>query len=81
MLATAFALVAASSEPLTSKNFDKVVLKSGKPVTFVKFYAPWCQHCQALAPHWDAVEEAHEDSKLLGVEAVDCSDGPEGRNP
>ena len=30
-------------------NFENVVLQSNKPA-FVEFYAPWCGHCQKLAP-------------------------------
>jgi thiol-disulfide isomerase/thioredoxin len=39
---------------LTSKTFDKEVLKSNLPY-FVKFFAPWCGHCKRLAPTWDQV--------------------------
>jgi protein disulfide-isomerase A6 len=37
---------------LSSKNFDDVVLKSGKPA-LVEFFAPWCGHCKNLAPTYE----------------------------
>ena len=37
---------------LIPKNFDDVVLKSGKP-TLVEFFAPWCGHCKNLAPIYE----------------------------
>lgn len=37
---------------LTESNFDRET-KDG--VWFVKFYAPWCGHCQRLAPVLDAL--------------------------
>ena len=36
---------------LTDSNFHET-LKSSKPI-FVKFYAPWCGHCQRLEPHFE----------------------------
>ncbi|EGD89718.1 protein disulfide-isomerase domain-containing protein [Trichophyton rubrum D6] len=42
---------------LTPKNFDDVVLKSGKP-GLVEFFAPWCGHCKNLAPVYEELGHA-----------------------
>ncbi|CAH0053322.1 unnamed protein product [Clonostachys solani] len=41
---------------LVPSNFDKVVLKSGKP-TLVEFFAPWCGHCKKLAPTYEELAQ------------------------
>jgi len=42
---------------LIPSNFDKIVLKSGKPV-LVEFFAPWCGHCKSLAPVYEELAQA-----------------------
>ena len=41
---------------------------------FIKFFAPWCGHCQRLAPTWSEFNRLHSDELNVGL--VDCtSDG------
>ena len=56
---------ASQDEPvytLVGEEFDKVIFDDDKDV-FVEFYAPWCGHCQRLAPVWDSLGEHFEDFK------------------
>ena len=41
---------------LLPKNFDEVVLQSGKPA-LVEFFAPWCGHCRNLVPVYEELAQ------------------------
>jgi protein disulfide-isomerase A6 len=54
---------------LTSANFDTLVMRSDN-VWIIEFYAPWCGHCQSLAPHYKKAASALKG--VVKVGAVDC---------
>ncbi|KAK2753400.1 hypothetical protein FQN55_003529 [Onygenales sp. PD_40] len=58
-----------SSIPLTAESFQKLVTTTQDP-WFIKFYAPWCTHCQALAPTWRQM--AKDMKGALNVGEVNC---------
>ncbi|KAF2138438.1 uncharacterized protein K452DRAFT_276817 [Aplosporella prunicola CBS 121167] len=58
-----------SSIPLTAEGFQKLVTTTQDP-WFVKFYAPWCGHCQAMHPNWVAM--AREMKGKLNIGEVNC---------
>lgn len=56
---------------LTTKNFEDVI--KGNSVVMVKFYAPWCGHCQHFAPAYaEAARLLHGSSIVLAK--LDCSE-------
>ncbi|KKA31126.1 hypothetical protein TD95_000598 [Thielaviopsis punctulata] len=57
------------SVALTAETFMKQVVASGD-AWFIKFYAPWCHHCQAMAPNW--MQLAKEMKGRLNIGEVNC---------
>jgi protein disulfide-isomerase-like protein len=56
--------------------FMRVLQTTGK--WFVKFYAPWCGHCKALAPKWselaEVVTDTASDLQNFVIAKVDCTE-------
>ncbi|OWZ10235.1 Protein disulfide-isomerase domain [Phytophthora megakarya] len=73
LVAVALTAQSAQAEPekLTEATFDH---QTSRGVWFVKFYAPWCGHCQKLAPTIDELSEAEGlGDKDVHVAKVDCT--------
>ncbi|KIY01005.1 uncharacterized protein Z520_03671 [Fonsecaea multimorphosa CBS 102226] len=62
-----------ASIALTPESFQKLVTTSQDP-WFVKFYVPWCSHCQHLAPTW--AQLAKEMEGKLNIGEVNCEASP-----
>jgi protein disulfide-isomerase len=54
---------------LDADVFTRQVLTTGDP-WFIKLYAPWCGHCQAMAPAW--AELGKEMQGVLNIGEVNC---------
>jgi protein disulfide-isomerase len=54
---------------LTPEKFQSKVTMT-QDLWFIKFYAPWCHHCQAMAPNWDQM--AKEMKGKLNIGEVNC---------
>uniref|UniRef100_A0A7S0RA54 protein disulfide-isomerase n=1 Tax=Pyramimonas obovata TaxID=1411642 RepID=A0A7S0RA54_9CHLO len=59
---------------LTKSTF-KTEVKDSSEFWIVEFYAPWCGHCQKLAPEW--IKAAKELKGVAKVGAVNCDDEQE----
>jgi len=62
-----------ASVPLTAEDFQRLVTLTQDP-WFIKFYAPWCHHCKALAPTWEQL--AKEMKGRLNIGEVNCDKEP-----
>ncbi|GJP44650.1 hypothetical protein CLOM_g4016 [Closterium sp. NIES-68] len=74
LLLLSCSLLAASSHvvDLTPANFGEYV--GGERAVFVKFFAPWCGHCQKVAPEYERVAGAVKDVPALAVGKVNCDE-------
>lgn len=57
---------------VVGKNFNEVVLDTSKDV-LIELYAPWCGHCQELAPVYDALAAKFRDSNDVVIAKMDAS--------
>ncbi|GAB1221222.1 hypothetical protein ENUP19_0071G0046 [Entamoeba nuttalli] len=64
---------------VTTATFDSIVMDPTKNV-FVKFFAPWCGHCKALAPKYIEVSKMYAGEDDLVVAEVDCTANQETCN-
>ena len=67
-----FAEPAAEVVVLDTEAFESDVLKS-EDLWLVEFYAPWCGHCQKLAPEWRDAAKRLKGEKGVKLGAMDCT--------
>ena len=56
---------------LTKDTFESHANLPGTAL-FVKFFAPWCQHCKRMAPDWEAIAAQLQQSPAVLIAEVDC---------
>mmetsp|Transcript_49207 Transcript_49207/g.107018 ORF Transcript_49207/g.107018 Transcript_49207/m.107018 type:complete len:240 (-) Transcript_49207:125-844(-) len=56
---------------LTDADFEAKMSSASKAPWLIKFYAPWCGHCKALAPTWEKLAEKLDGEAHMAK--VDCT--------
>ena len=50
-----------------------VVVNDENKDVFVKYYAPWCGHCQELAPKWEKLAQAFKSNPNIVIAKFDAT--------
>mmetsp|Transcript_32798 Transcript_32798/g.77351 ORF Transcript_32798/g.77351 Transcript_32798/m.77351 type:complete len:247 (+) Transcript_32798:129-869(+) len=74
MVAATALVASANAVELTVENYEEMT--EGKTV-FIKFFAPWCGHCKAMAADWDKLGAAFEGHDVALIGEIDCT-SPDG---
>jgi protein disulfide-isomerase-like protein len=56
---------------LTEENYESMITDPANGLWLLKFYAPWCGHCQKLAPVLDAIAQYLKGKMAIGK--IDCT--------
>merc|ERR1719370_2315156 len=67
-----FLAAVAKVQKLTADNFDTVI--SENSLVLVKFTAPWCGHCKALNPEFEAASDTAVDEDYCAANGVILKD-------
>ncbi|CAA7013418.1 unnamed protein product [Microthlaspi erraticum] len=66
---------AENNEPVkvvVAETLDEIVINSGKNV-LIEFYAPWCGHCQKIAPILDEVAVSFQNDPTVIIAKLDAT--------
>jgi thiol-disulfide isomerase/thioredoxin len=68
------ALAVTHDEPLDHSTFAGAKLSAD--TAFLRFYAPWCAHCRAVAPAWEELvdSEEFEGTRSVLIGSINCAD-------
>ena len=59
-----------ATKSVTDENFEKEVLKAGKP-TLVDFWAEWCNPCKQIAPILEEISNEMKDTVIIAKHNID----------